>query len=256
MGGETVFKPFVIIFTVILLMTTMMMMLQHMAIAATQIDQPMQNENAVGDYDTILITPNTGYVVTTAKTVNEMEHPTKANFIFTDNGSAGGLTGDNKYVQVVRNNKNYDPSSTDMWKKYNDFVSIQRKTGISPLTPLSSTWNGAAIPLSAFVSAFDPKTNTSKVGFELSGNNDTIFLHLASNDTGLIWVNSYTMYYGWSMLREGKVNFWGTIGLLMTAKMPGMNPVLSLFISGMFWAVICFMIFTMVSRIIPFIPGG
>ena len=256
MGGESVFKPFVIIFVVIILMTSIVMMLQHMATSASQLDQPMDTTRAVGDYQDHLINPTSGLIVYNALVVNKMEHPYQANFIFTDNGSGGGLTGDIKYVQVVRNNVNFDPTSTDMWKKYRDFISVQRKTTTFILTPLSVTWNGAVIPFSALVNNFDDKTNTSIVRYQLSGNNDTLYIKCANNNTGLIWMNQFTIYYGWSVLRQGKVDFWSTIGMVMTAKIPGMNPILSFFISGMFWAVTCFMIFTMVSRIIPFIPGG
>jgi hypothetical protein len=92
--------------------------------------------------------------------------------------------------------------------------------------------------------------------FHLSGKNDTMFFNLMDNNTARIWSSNYTMYYGWSTFRAEGIDFWETIQLLYTAKLPGMNSNISFFVATMFWAVTLFMLFTMISRIVPFIGGG
>lgn len=249
MGGETIFKPFVLLFTIIALMVMVVVMVQHTQISATNVLSGVDLQNAMGEMNYTLIDPQGGIVISSAKASDHMVYPKDAPIVFTDNGPDGHA--DKKYVQIIIGNQNYKFGSDNMWEKYPSFISVQRQTH-----GFDSKWNGAAIPIQAFIDDFDYDTNQTLQSFYLSSMNDTVFLHLMDNNTARIWNSNYTMYYGWATYRTGHINFWSTISLLYTAHIPGMNPTISMFVAVMFWAVTLFMLFTMISRIVPFISGG
>ena len=253
MGGESVFRPFMLMLGVMALFGTISVtLIQAMTGSAQNINGGIDKDNylseIIGSTSYTLIDPDTGYSITTAMTKDHMVHPKDATIVFTD----ADHSNDKKYVQIIRNNANFDANSTDIWKKYKDFITVQRETGAL----WSAKWNGAVVSFESIVSHFDWKTNTSVVGFEMSGWNDTLFIHLAVNNTALIWNNAFTLYYGWSTLRAGKVDLWGTIGMILTAQIPGLNDRVQ-FILTSFWLVsLIFVGYVMISRIIPFISGG
>jgi len=259
MGGESIFRPFVLLLGVMALFATISAtMIQQMTGSAQSVNNGLDKDSFMSDiagYMTYnIIDPVWGYNITSAFTSDEMVHPLDATIVYTDN--TAGHDGDKKYIQIIRDNVNYDPNSGDIWKKYKDFISVQRETGAALMGSFSSKWNGAVVSFDSIISHYDWKTNTSMVGFDMSGWNDTLFISLAYNNTALIWANSFTLYYGWSTLRSGHVDFWGTIGMILTAQVPGLDDRVQFVLTG-FWAIsLIFMGFVMVSRIVPFIGGS
>src|SRR4030042_1300210 len=64
-----------------------------------------------------------GYEVTDGDILDYVPYPTDEDpFIFVDPEDENEL----KYVHVVRNNRDYDPESTEMWEKYLDFFAVRR----------------------------------------------------------------------------------------------------------------------------------
>jgi len=257
MGGESVFRPFMLMLGVMALFGTVSVtLIQAMTGSVNSINNGIDRDSylsgIIGDTSYTIIDPVTGYNITTALTKDHMVHPKDATVIFTDTDHSN----DKKYVQIIRNNVNYDPTSNDIWKKYNDFISIQRETDAVLSGTFSSKWNGAVVSYESIVNNFDWRTNTSVVGFDMSGWNDTLFIHLAWNNTALIWSDHYELFYGWSSLRTGSANLWGTIGMILTAQIPGLDDRIQ-FVLTSFWLVsLIFVGYVMISRIIPFIGGS
>jgi len=225
-------------------------LIKHMQGSAESVNTGVsQSMLDLGLYEYDLILPEEGYAITTANTSDHMVHPHNSPIQFTDED------GDIKYVQIIRNNVNYDPTSMDLWKRYDNFISIQRET--SDLLGLVHSWREAAIPLDTAVTKFDEKTNMSIIGFTLTGyNNDTLFFVLPNNNSALIWSNSYTLYYGWSLIRPERVDFWGTINMILTGEVPGLHPQIQ-FIVSVFWIFSYMYIgFVLVRSITPFLSGG
>ena len=251
--AENIIKPF------ILLLGTMLLFAFIASILTQAMNNSAQNVNngilgttdILGLYEYTLIDPQAGYAISSSVVKDHMIHPKDTTLIYTDTNHSD----DKKYVQIIRNNVNYDPSSTDMWKKYKDFISVQRETGeFIPHT--TSKWRGAAIPFDAIVSHFDSNTNISIIPFDFSSTNDTLFVKLATNNTALIWSNSFTLFYGWSKLRQDRIDFWGTIGMVLTAEVPGLNPKIQFLLSS-FWILgYIFMGYTLVTRIVPGLGGS
>lgn len=253
--AESVFRPFILLLGCMLIFSIISLtLINRMSDSSSSVNTGIsQDSNVLGLWEYHLIDPVAGIAITTAKTTNHMIHPKDSTIIFTDNNHTPV---DQKYVQVIRNNVNYDPSSTDMWKMYKDFISIQRKTTPSLITPLNYKWNGAAISFEYIQNAFDTKTNMSIVGFQLSGYNDTLFIKLASNNTALLWANSFTLYYGWSNVRADKIDLWSSIWMILSCQIPGLNPQIQFVVSAFWMFGEVFIAFTMASRIIPTLGGG
>jgi hypothetical protein len=255
MGGERVFRPFVILLSVMAIFSIIsVMVMSQMAVSQHDVNAGQSQTNfqleALGDYQYTFINPIAGYVITTANTSNEMTHPKDSTIVFTDpNHTEYG----EKYIQIIRNNKNYDPGSSDMWTRYKDFISVQRQTDEFLK---ANRWNGASISFDAIAAAFDSKTNSSLVRFDLSGKNDTIVIMLSSNNSALLWANSFTMYYGWYKFRAETVDYWATIGMILTAQVPGLDSRIQFLVSFLWMFSYVFIGFTLASRVVPWLGGG
>jgi len=249
--AESVMRPFLILLGVMMLFAIISTtLIHHMAGSAESVNSGVsQSLLDLGLYEYELIEPDTGYAITTANTTNHMVHPHDSSLQFIDD------EGDIKYVQIIRDNVDYDPTSMDLWKRYNDFISIQRET--SDLFGLVHSWREAAIPLDTVVAKFDEKTNMSIVGFTLTGyNNDTLFFILPNNNSAMISANSYSLYYGWSLIRPERVDFWGTINMILTGEIPGLDSRIQFVLSAFWMFSLIYIGFVMVRSITPFLSGG
>jgi type II secretory pathway pseudopilin PulG len=255
MGGERVFRPFVILLSVLAIFSIIsVMVMSQMAASQRDVNAGQAQTNfqleALGGYQYTFIDPIAGYVITTANTSNQMTHPKDSTIVFTDtNHTDYG----EKYIQIIRNNKNYDPQSSDMWKRYKDFISVQRQTDEFFK---ANRWNGASISFDAIAAAFDWKTNSSLVRFDLSGKNDTIVLIFPSNNSALLWANNFTIYYGWYKFRAQTVDYWATISMILTAQVPGLDYRIQFLITFIWMFSYVFIAFTLASRLIPTAGGG
>lgn len=105
-------------------------------------------------------------------------------------------------------------------------------------------------------------TNASAVSFSIHGKTYDLVVITASdsfNHSDLIdertyWVGiSYDAYDPDNM---ASTSLWGVLGQILTAQLPNVHPMIQYFILIPFWAGISFMVFTLISRMIPFISGG
>ena len=110
----------------------------------------------------------------------------------------------------------------------------------------------------------EPLTNYSIVDFEMHRSQRYYSLIVITPDTAenhsdYIWANEFFIgiaYAPFDPDNIASVTMWGLIGMLFTASIPGVHPLVNYFIAIPLWIGIAFMTFTIVSRMIPFISGG
>ena len=117
MGGETVFRPFVLILTFICLAGFLLVGFKHMFSASSTMEKPEDLTATLGCWEITLFSPTYGANVTNSTIYNRM--PT---------GETGGFAFDSadKRVYVVRDNLDYKEGSTKVWERYNSYIGIKR----------------------------------------------------------------------------------------------------------------------------------
>jgi hypothetical protein len=155
--------------------------------------------------------------------------------------------GDVKYVHVIRNNRDYDPESTDMFKMYLDFISIRRE--VNDVTFWDDDWMNAAIPFSAIAERYDNNTNASTNKFELGSSQDSLFINTTSgveeDFLSDFWANDFYLFYGWSLFRLEEVDYWGAIAMVLYQEIPSVHPVINWIFHGFVIGTITFVVFRM-----------
>lgn len=118
------------------------------------------------------------------------------------------------------------------------------------------------IPLESIKAGQLPTYNVSAVSFEIHSKKYDLVVITESdqyNHSDLIdeydfWVGiSYDPYDEANM---AKTSLFGIISQIMTCRIPNVHPLIQLFIIVPIWAGVSFMLFTLISRMIPFISGG
>ena len=255
--GESVMAPFVLIVTFILILGFMVNGLMRMA-ASSEIGgiDLSDKTQPFGLYDFTFIVPTEGLVVDEDTVIDYVPYPTHEDpLIFTDEAPDPD---EYKYVHIIRNNVNYNPESTDMWEMYSDFISIRRDP--HNFVKWGDQWENAAIPFSAFADNYDNETKVSSVLFQLGNSQDALFIDTVDSTpegflTGL-WGNDFTVSYGWSLFRLEEVDFWSAIAIVLYEELPGVTPVVNWIFHGFVWSSVIFVVFTMATRLTPFLGGA
>lgn len=254
--GESVMPPFVLIIVFILILGFMINSLMRMAASGNIGDIDLDDKTQpFGLYDFTFISPIDGLVVDEDTVIDYVPHPTHEDpLIFTDEAPDPDEL---KYVHIIRDNVNYDPGSTDMWRMYKDFVAVRRDP--HNLVTLGEEWDNAAIPFSAFADNYDNISKVSTVNFQMGNSQDSLFINTTDSTpegflTGL-WGNDFTVSYGWSLFRLEEVDFWGAIAIVLYEELPGVAPVVNWIFHGFVWASVTFVVFTMATRMTPFLGG-
>ena len=161
-----------------------------------------------------------------------------------------------KYVHIIRDNQDYDPGSTDMWRKYRDFIAVRRDTG----NVIGERWNGAAIPFAQIADNWGNDTNASATNFFLSRSQDTLFINSSASDaanfTDDLYDNDFHLFYGWARFRLQEIDFWNAISMLFYNDIPEVDPLVNNLIHIMMISTTVFVIFTMAIRMTPFLGGA
>lgn len=191
-----------------------------------------------------------GYHVSEDDILDYVPYPTDEDpFVFWENGEID----EKKYVHIIRDNRDYDPESTDMWEMYLDFIAVRRDTG----SYWDAKWNNAAIPFTSIEDNFFNNTNCSITEFQLSGSQDSIFINATytgeANFTAGLWGNDFNIFYGWSLFRLGETDFWGAIAMAMYADIPGVDPMSEFVVHAFSTGVIIFVVITIALRMTPFL---
>ena len=255
--GESVMPPFVLIVTFIILLGFMINGLMRMAASGEMGDIDLSDKTQpFGLYNFTFIEPTEGLVVDDDTVIDYVPYPTHEDpLIFTDEDADPDEL---KYVHVIRDNVNYDPESTDMWEMYSDFIAVRRDP--HNLFTFGEQWENAAIPFSAFANNYDNVTNVSTVQFQLGDSQDSLFINTTdSTPEGFLtalWGNDFSVSYGWSLFRLEEVDFWSAIAIVLYDELPGVTPVVNWIFHGFVWASVTFVVFTMATRMTPFLGGG
>lgn len=144
---------------------------------------------------------------------------------------------------------------------YYDFFWIHAKK--------SSAWNAkstnAIIPYQDFETRF-LENNVSYAYFELWNYNFTLLVTTQTNDTDhsdhltMLYTNQFNIRVAENVdINEDAAmhaSMWTILGQILTLSLPNVNFVVNLLMSVPIWAAMGFMVFTIFSRVIPFISGG
>lgn len=196
-----------------------------------------------------------GYKVTDDDVLDYVPYPTDEDpFIFTDDD------GDLKYVHIIRNNRDYDPGSADIWKMYLDFISIRRDVANAIYWESGeSDWNDQAIPFTVIDDHFNNNTNASTTDFQLGDSQDTLFINVTTPGQAAfvagLWGNEFNLFYGWAKFRIEEVDFWGAISMILYADIPGVNDTIDFLLHTFVISTIVYVVFRMGVMMTPFLGG-
>lgn len=263
--AESVMYPFILILALCLVLGFMINGLSQYAVSGqmSQVTFPgMTNPFGLKNMTTIVADSTDdryvafesieGYLVSDDDILDYVPYPTDNDpFIFWEDDDPT----EKKYVHIIRNNRDYDPDSTEMWEMYRDFVAIRRHTDAFAWDP---QWNDAAVPFTALAANFNNLTNASTTTFQLSGSQDAIFINSSTgpgltNFTNDLWANNFNIFYGWSLFRLSELDFWGAVAMAFYADIPGVNDTVDWLIHAFVIGAVIFLVFTMATRLIPFI---
>jgi hypothetical protein len=246
--------PFVLILTFVVILGFILTGVTRLATSA-ELSRGMDPEftNPYFDSNWTVISPEAGYLVTSEDVIDEVGKPTYDDpFIYTDLED-----NDDKYVHVVRDNAQYVEGSVDIYTKYQDFI-VVRRNSLEPGS-VGGEWFNAVIPLTEFANPdnWDNSTNKSTVQFQLGKSLDALFI-VTTNTTGAdisagVWSDSYELFYGWSNWRIEDIGLSEAIGMALWADIPGVHWLVNYIVHAFVYATIIFVVFTMITRIIPFI---
>lgn len=196
-----------------------------------------------------------GYQVDAARVLDYVPYPTDEDpYIFYEPDDVTEI----KYVHIIRDNRDYDPESTDMWEMYQDFIAIRRYSEDSFFW--DSNWHNAAVPFVTIEDQFDDGKNVSITEFQLSGSQDSLFVNATTglgeaNFTADLWANEFNLFYGWSLFRLEEVDFWGAISMVLYAEIPGVHPTINWIFHAFIIGTIVFVVFRMAVMMTPFLGG-
>jgi len=265
-GEDTVMYPFVLIIALVAIMGFLLSGIMKYGESGdmSQIDYPeMAIPFGFYNYTTIDAEPSDpryidwgdeeGYQVSDSDVLDYVPYPTDADpFIFYDPDD-----GDTKYVHIIRNNRDYDPESTDIYKMYLDFIVIRR----DPVNffKFDDEWHNAVVPFTTMASSFINETNVSVADFQLGDSQDSLFINATdpgfTNFTAALWDNDFYLYYGWSQFRLEEVDFWNAVAMVFYQDIPGVNPIINWLFHAFTIGTIAFVIFRMAIMMTPFLGG-
>ena len=179
----------------------------------------------------------------------------------------GGAADDRDRLRayVVRGNDNYDEGSSYLDERDQDYILFAQNIG----SFWGVKWRFGGISYDTIQTNF--KDNVSITALDVGNRNFTIFVTAptgiigAENFTNYLWVNNYTMYVGTNandIDSMGSQGFWKTVGRMLSFQLIDMEEygagmaIINLLIGIPFWAMVGFVIVTLISRFIPFIGGG
>lgn len=213
----------------------------------------------IGGVDYNLLEPTSGYNVTIANHTGNPYTDVDAktfDFVFSD--------WDTFAVRLVRDSWiGYPPylSKYTEDSKYEDFIYIHcRDTG---------GWFGGnryvAIDYHSMTTRF-LTNNLSYAYFTVFKSNFTVMLETATNSTNpadhinAIWFGNYRLYIAVNAeigdASRMSASMWTILGQILSLQLPETTRIINLLLAIPIWAAMGFMVFTILSRVVPFISGG
>lgn len=208
----------------------------------------------IGGVDYNVLEPTSGYLVSSA---NHTTNPyTDAagktfDFVFSD--------WDTFAVRLVRNCSIISKYPED--DKYDDFVYIHCRD--------KSGWFAGnryvAIDFHTITTRF-LSNNVSYAYFNIFKSNFTIIFETPTNSTNpadhinSVWFGNYRFYVAANSeigdASRMSSSMWTILGQILTLQLPDVNRIVNLLLAVPIWAALGFFLFTVLSRIVPFIGGG
>lgn len=216
-----------------------------------------QGWDLVGGVEYTNLEPSGGYPVTMA---NHTKNPYTDNaaktfdFTFSD--------WDTFAVRLVRDCDTTKPFTADNEdKKYDDFIFIHARD--------IGGWFGGnryvAISYDSVTTRF-VTNNVSYAYFSIFHTNFTVLLETPTNSTNphdhinSVWAGNYRFYIAVNTdigdQARMSSSMWTILTQILTLQLPNVNPILNLLMAVPIWAALGFMVFTIFTRVIPFIAGG
>lgn len=248
-GDEKLLGPFVFLGSFIAITAILLGLLSTMFYYSARGDFDYEAGSSfllAGDEYTWIDSANPGYNVTMDNTTDRwFYHGTDPKFTVHDDVNNADYT-----MAMIRDQEVYRP-----WGE--DFVGIYETWG---------WWSDEfdRISYEMVIEKQVPLTNASIIDFEMHRSTRYYSLIIitpsdAANHTDNIWDNEFFIgiaHAPFDAASIADVTMWGLIGMLFSASLPGIHPLLNYLITIPFWIGVAFMVFTIVSRMIPFISGG
>jgi hypothetical protein len=204
----------------------------------------------IGSTEYLLYEPFYGYNITAGNVSST--YADRETFLFTNDT----ISGDEREFYAIRD---YEPTlDADQFAAGEDYVVVQVYWG----PWYNSHWSSVKIAYATIAANQIAGTNQSVTPFSVTGwENEALIVTTAGNSTSfldLFWADTYNVMMGqYDVIDDlASTTMWGIIRQLLTASLPDVHPVINFMIAIPFWACIGFMVFTIVSRMIPWIAGG
>jgi hypothetical protein len=123
---------------------------------------------------------------------------------------------------------------------------------------LSHNYKTHAIPLDVILEERRADTNFSDVDFHLYNYfTARLWTGPGTNLTDGLWNSNFNITLGMSLNSTiGDVSPWGLVGAFLSFRLPNVDPVINLLVAVPVWLALGFLVLTVISRFIPFVPGG
>ncbi len=216
-----------------------------------------QGWDLIGGVEYTNLEPSGGYLVTMSNhTQNPYTDVASKTFDFTFSDW------DTFSVRLVRDCDTTKPfTHSDEDAKYDDFVYIHARD--------IGGWFGGnrfvAISYDSLTTRF-VSDNVSYSYFTIFKTNFTILLETNTNSSNpsdhinAVWAGNYRFYIAVNTEIGDQArmssSMWTILGQILTLQLPNVNRIVNLLLAVPIWAALGFMVFTIFSRVIPFIAGG
>ena len=204
----------------------------------------------IGTTEYLLYDPFYGYNITAGNVSST--YADRETFLFTNDT----ISGDERELYVIRD---YEPTlDADQFSAGEDYVMVQVYWG----SWYNAHWSSVKISYATIAANQIAGTNQSVTSFSCTGwQNEALIITTSGNHTtfpNLFWADTYNVMMGQYDVPTdlASTTMWGIIRQLLTASLPNIHPIINILIAIPFWACIGFMVFTIVSRMIPWIAGG
>jgi hypothetical protein len=210
----------------------------------------------IGGVQYSYIAPTKGYNVTEANHTNDVEDDDASQKLQFTYGSWDYFT-----IRLIHNvDKMKVAENFEEMTKYRDFVAIHVKASQSS-TSTADKWR--AISYDKILSN-TIMGNTSFGYLTIFKTNFTIILTTNGTNEGehhnLVWAGQYNIRVAVNTdiagSAEMNASMWTILGQILTLQLPDVSPTVNLLLAVPIWAAMGFMVFTIFSRVIPFISGG
>ena len=254
-ASEQLMGPFVLIASFILI--TVMVIASMAAFFQTASGQwdEVKGTLMVGATEYTLRNPEQGWNITLDNVTDRWDHEADENAYFykdepgEDDQMVVGIIRDNAYFGATYGGRSFDEAL------YEDFIMVYTEFG---------WWDNDEWPISyqTILSNKIVNSNISVTEFGIRHNTTYALIITVDAPADLfgagLWSSNYNIKLGLPDYEAdiAYTSMWTVLGQVMTASLPDVTPEVNLIIGATMYAGIGMIVFTVISRMIPFIAGG